>query len=1662
MLSRFLPDTGVGVSLALLLVAPAAGQPGDLFAPVEGPPATTDPRDETDPGTLRIRVVTLEAERLTEASAAVSGPAGRAALRLNLFDDVVVTAVLDRLAPTFSGGYALSGRVAETPSEALPLGTVTLVVNGSTIVGTVQTSRGTFRIRPAGGGRLAVIEIDPSELPSAGPPLQRDPPGFDPPTAARPPLMPTARAESDSDLVASDRAALVALYEATDGPSWTTQTNWLSDAPLGEWHGVTTDAAGRVWGLDLSRNGLSGPVAPELGMLTELRWLYLISNQLSGPIFPELRNLVNLQNLALGGNLLTGALPPLGALTDLRWLDLSLNGLSGPIPAELGDLANLQSLGLRGNLLTGPLPLKLQSLSELAAVDVGFSDVCAPPDADFRAWLTTIDFNGAFCESGDELSMIDLAVFYTPSARREAGGPAAVAASIDLLVAATNVAYIDSGVQQLLRLVAREEVSYQETGDSTIDIGRLSDPADGHMDEVHTIRDQVGADLVALIADSSIDACRGELPGAFSLCTHHFGTAFAHELGHNMGLHHDRFELCAEIETPCRGGVHPFSFGYVNQRMFEEGASESSRWITIMSYGTQCGAADLRCPYLFRFSNPQQTWLGALLGIPGDAFTTGAHGPTDAVRTLNLARGTVANFRASVAQEQLDRTALVALYEATGGEQWTVQTNWLSDAPLADWYGVTTDASGRVSALALAGNALRGLLPSAVGTLTGLETLNIAHNALTGPLPRAVWTLTNLRELRVQGNELTGPLGSDVAAPRNLRELNLGGNALSGPLPPEVGTLTNLGELELSATELTGPLPASLTGLRLDRLRIVGSGLCAPSDAAFQGWLRTVEEFAGTTCPPGPGGSATRDRAALEALYHATDGPNWNSNTNWLSAKPLGEWEGVSTDADGRVIHLNLGWKRLTGQLPSEVGTLGHLQDLTLSGNPELTGQLPAEVGNLSRLEYLRLHNTGFRGLLPRWVGRLANLRVLQADESRMRGPVPQDLTNLPALQWLDLSETGLCAPANDAFQTWLAAVESRRGVRACRAAELRVEPETLTMPVSGVQSVTVEQTRGGAPAEWTAGTTEAWLRVTPAAGKGTGVLAVVLDAAELPPERSGEFRGAVVVSWDGLSVRVPVAVPPGTAAASASRLPALRMGRPFRSGVLDMRDGPERGRTGLADLRDPAPPDTDPLTDYLQVPVRLGAGQRPAGPSAAVDPLQTGPVVRSSDSAVAADRAALVALYNATDGENWGWNQHWLSDKPLGEWAGVATDDGGRVTGLYLGGYGLAGRIPPDLGDLTALRYLDLGHNRMRGAIPGELGKLTGVWGLYLDDNDLTGSIPATLGDMANLWGIYLGGNALTGRIPSELGGLARLQRLSLAGNRLTGPIPPTLGEATSLWELNFGNNQLTGAIPPELGSLAGLKRLHLQGNGLTGAIPGALGQLRNLIELDLGSNRLTGSIPSGLGGLGGLEVLDLSDNELTGPIPIETGALARLWWLGLGDNGLTGPIPPELESLGELIWLDLAGNALVEAIPAGLGKLQHLRTLSLERNRMTGSVPTALASLPVLERLYLGDNQLTGPMPAELGDLPNLAHLSLPNNGLTGRLPAMVAGAHSLEVLDLANNSLTGSLPQQWAAASLAWLDVAGNALTGRLPSALGDLASLRTLSLSGNRFSSSVSGS
>ncbi len=170
-----------------------------------------------------------------------------------------------------------------------------------------------------------------------------------------------------------DREVLEILYCATRGDNWSDTTNWMSDKPLDEWFGVTTDDDGRVTKLSTYieingiryGNNLIGTLPGQLGNLSELERLDLSRNYLSGSIPPELGNLSNLKWLYLYNNNLSGSIPPeLGNLSNLLSLYLSYNFLSGPIPPELGKLhgSSLRLLRLRGNDFTGCVPDELHSV----------------------------------------------------------------------------------------------------------------------------------------------------------------------------------------------------------------------------------------------------------------------------------------------------------------------------------------------------------------------------------------------------------------------------------------------------------------------------------------------------------------------------------------------------------------------------------------------------------------------------------------------------------------------------------------------------------------------------------------------------------------------------------------------------------------------------------------------------------------------------------------------------------------------------------------------------------------------------------------------------------------------------------------------------------------------------------------------------------------------------------------------------------------------------------------------------------------------------------------------------------------------------------------------------------------------------------------------------
>ena len=242
------------------------------------------------------------------------------------------------------------------------------------------------------------------------------------------------------------------------------------------------------------------------------------------------------------------------------------------------------------------------------------------------------------------------------------------------------------------------------------------------------------------------------------------------------------------------------------------------------------------------------------------------------------------------------------------------------------------------------------VIPVEIGNLTSLEHLLPGHNQLSGTIPAEIGNLTSLTSLDLEDNQLSGTIPAEIGN-LSLTVLGLKDNQLSGTIPAELGNLTHLANLSVD----------------------IDTGLCLAPDFDLTSPFATATGLpvcSGTPTPTDP----ADDRAALEALYDATNGANWSSNDNWKTDEPLGQWFGVRiNNSDGRVTRLDLNYNQLSGTIPAELGNLSSLTELELGGN-QLSGTIPVELGNLTRLTTLDL-----------------NYNQLSGNSRRTREPDPPD-----------------------------------------------------------------------------------------------------------------------------------------------------------------------------------------------------------------------------------------------------------------------------------------------------------------------------------------------------------------------------------------------------------------------------------------------------------------------------------------------------------------------------------------------------------------------------------------------------------------------------------------------------------------------------------------------
>ena len=268
-----------------------------------------------------------------------------------------------------------------------------------------------------------------------------------------------------------------------------------------------------------------------------------------------------------------------------------------------------------------------------------------------------------------------------------------------------------------------------------------------------------------------------------------------------------------------------------------------------------------------------------------------------------------------------DGIMLVALYNATDGDYWADNTNWLDNNDLSAWHGVTV-VNGRVTELDLENNYLRGAFPSELGKLENLTVLNLSNNALIGPIPPELGKLQKLTVLGLENNALSGPIPPELGDLDSLSILKLHDNQLIGSIPPELGGLENLMALGLDNNRLSGPIPVELSKLgNLRQLSLYTNELSGP-------------------IPPELGNLT--NLAVLDLDRNQVSGP---------IPPELGKLKGLRW--------LILDSNQLSGPIPPELGNLENLTWLRISDNPSLTGALPQSLTGLTELRELYFDGTG-------------------------------------------------------------------------------------------------------------------------------------------------------------------------------------------------------------------------------------------------------------------------------------------------------------------------------------------------------------------------------------------------------------------------------------------------------------------------------------------------------------------------------------------------------------------------------------------------------------------------------------------------------------------------------------------------------------------------------
>ncbi|KAG8365548.1 hypothetical protein BUALT_Bualt18G0116500 [Buddleja alternifolia] len=773
----------------------------------------------------------------------------------------------------------------------------------------------------------------------------------------------------------------------------------------------------------------------------------------------------------------------------------------------------------------------------------------------------------------------------------------------------------------------------------------------------------------------------------------------------------------------------------------------------------------------------------------------------------------------SLTTQATDQSALLALKAHITLDPYQILThNWTNSNSVCSWIGVTCNSRHhRVAALNISNLGLVGTIPTQLGNLSFLVSLDLRYNFFTGNFPEALsllhrlkfidlkvnnfsgevpmWFgfLPKLRFLSLGNNNFTGSIPHSISNLSNLEFLDFSTNSLQGNIPKELGRLKSLEALDLQFNHLSGSIPSTLFNMSSLKTLALTSNILSgilPSDICHN--LPFLEEihlsmnqFRGQI-PLNL--SECSQLQILSLSYNSFSGhiPGGIGKLTSLQILSLSynSFSGHIPGDIGKMTSLQilyLGKNNLNGVIPQQIGDLHNLVELDLPGN-KIIGSVPLTIFNISSLENLNLYNNKLSGSLPREIGNLTILRYLDLSNNNLTGLLPQEIGKLYQLEYLSLgfnSITGLIPPDFFNISTLWRLSLTTNGLSGSLPTNLGHR-----LPVLDELYLDRNYLSGSIPGSISNCSKLKLLSLS--FNNFTGLF----------PHFFGDLRLLKILYLDDINLRIET---------SSSELSFI---------------------TPLTNCR------------FLK---EFSIGYNPLD---GVIPASIGNLSTS-------------------------FQYFYASNCKI---KGNIPEEMGNLSNLMefsLENNELTGKIPFTVKHLQKLQGLSLVNNKIEGPIPDGLCDLHSLVGLYLSQNRFSGSIPECLGNVTSLRSLLLDSNMLSSSIPSSLFQIKDLLHLDLSSNLLSEFLPPEIGNLVTAILIDLSMNNLSKDIPSTIGNLQVLAYLSLARNSLEGSIPASVGSMINLVTLDLSYNNLSGSIPKSLERLQYLDYFNVSFNVLRGEIP-------------------------------------------------------------------------------------------------------------------------------------------------------------------------------------------------